>query len=105
MDCEKEIARQRDVYLDALKRALAVIDGICSEECYTYGFEDEIDALTMIAKNMKPCRFADPVRAPFSKYMCSKYQVYCKPGQFADCKAEMTLFPDNQTTTKETSCH
>ena len=83
-------AKQRDVYRDALKDLLKVVDDITGQECCEYGHGEEISRIQMIADNEKPCEFK-------KGRMCEKHQVYCKRGYFGkDCEIGTTLFPEKE---------
>ena len=84
----------KKTYHDALVRLLDIVDDICSEEFCSYGHGGEIEAIRMIAENVKPCRYCK--KSEDHKYinnMCKLHQVFCTPGYFNECKIETTLFP------------
>lgn len=99
-----EYRRQRDELLQALKDAMKVICGICDKECCDYGFGDEIDRLSMISENKKPCRFCDrPEGSRRSHPYCTKHQTFCEPGYYPDCDKETTLYPHHERKPKMNS--
>lgn len=91
--CSLGRARKRaNLYRDALRSAMKVIDGIC-EECCTYGYDKEIERLRMIATNRKKCPH---FYVEDNWDMCRKYDCFCAPDKFKTCEEGRILFPEDE---------